>query len=430
MRSIHLCPSLLVSLCVLLSITPAQSRGGHAITPTYAPYNEIGRDFDPRWSPDGKQIMYVNFNNNMGDQLYVVPADGGTSKRLFNDNFIYGHPSWSPDGKLIAFSSNRGGQFQIWTAKPDGTNPMQLTSIKADYMGEPRWSPDGKSLAFVSFPGPRIWITSRAGGEPTPFANGQSPSWSPDGKRIAYSSVFLTSASVTIKAIVGEETRRLQSSTTEYLGLGVPQTVDWSPDGRRLLCTKLIEGAWQATIIAVEDDRAELTTSVNGSIFFPRWSPDGKQVVFSFEDTGHPPSIQISKTDFTDRRQVTLARSFTTAQLIRYQSADGLEVPSFVYISAKPVRRKRPAIVWLHGGLGGMSGNRFDAPIQYFIDQGFVVLAQNDRSSGGFGKKLAQFGNSPEKIIDDVAAGATYLRGLSLVDGSRVGVIALASVVF
>ena len=162
---------------------------------------------------------------------------------------------------------------------------------------------------------------------------------------------------------------------------------------------------------------------MNGSIFFPRWSSDGKQVVFSFEDTGHPPSIQISKTDFIDRRQVTLAQSFTTAQLIRYQSADGLEVPSFVYISAKPVRRKRPAIVWLHGGLGGMSGNRFDAPIQYFIDQGFVGLAPNYRSRGGFGKRLAQFGIAPRRSLTMLPLGATYLRGLSLVDGSRVGVI-------
>jgi dipeptidyl aminopeptidase/acylaminoacyl peptidase len=70
-----------------------------------------------------------------------------------------------------------------------------------------------------------------------------------------------------------------------------------------------------------------------------------------------------------------------------------------------------------------MSGNKFDAPIQYFVDQGFIVLAPNYRSSGGFGKALAQLGNSPEKIIDDIAAGAAYLKGLPQVDGSRVGVI-------
>jgi Tol biopolymer transport system component len=129
MRSIHWCLSLLLNVWVLLSIAPAQSPSGRT-KPSYAPYNDVARDFDPVWSPDGKQIIYISFNNNTGDQLYVVPADGGRPKRLFNDKFIYGHPSWSRDGKLIAFSSNRSGQFQISTSKPDGTNPVQLTSLR------------------------------------------------------------------------------------------------------------------------------------------------------------------------------------------------------------------------------------------------------------------------------------------------------------
>jgi eukaryotic-like serine/threonine-protein kinase len=57
-----------------------------------------------------------------------------------------------PDGR-IAFRSDRSGVSEIWIAKPDGSNPVRVTSMNGPLTGTPRWSPDGRYLAFDSRPG-------------------------------------------------------------------------------------------------------------------------------------------------------------------------------------------------------------------------------------------------------------------------------------
>ncbi|MGH2899507.1 MAG: TolB family protein, partial [Solirubrobacteraceae bacterium] len=58
-------------------------------------------------------------------------------------------PAWSPDGSRIAFLTNRDADFEIYTMKPDGSDPVRLTtSVGED--AHPSWSPDGSQIAFHS----------------------------------------------------------------------------------------------------------------------------------------------------------------------------------------------------------------------------------------------------------------------------------------
>ena len=103
-------------------------------------------------------------------------------------------PQFSPDGKRIAFTSDRSGNFEIWTCDHDGQNPMQLTSFRGPVTGTPRWSPDGRQLAFDSRPEGQahIYVGSAEGGTPrrvtieTP--EDVVPSWSRDGHWIYFAS--------------------------------------------------------------------------------------------------------------------------------------------------------------------------------------------------------------------------------------------------
>jgi Tol biopolymer transport system component len=80
---------------------------------------------------------------------------------------------------LIAFV--RSGN--IWTAKPDGTGQVRLTSDGKDQ--SPRWSPSGTRIAFER--NGQVWTMNANGSGPTPITPGHEPTWSPDGRSLAFS---------------------------------------------------------------------------------------------------------------------------------------------------------------------------------------------------------------------------------------------------
>ena len=112
---------------------------------------------DPQISPDGKQVVYqittVDLEGNKtSTALWLAATDGKTApKQLTNPNGKKdSHPRWSPDGKTILFESNRSGTYQLWTIRPfDGGEAQSITKVSTG-AGTALWSGDGKHIAFVS----------------------------------------------------------------------------------------------------------------------------------------------------------------------------------------------------------------------------------------------------------------------------------------
>ena len=114
------------------------------------------------------------------------------------------------------------------------------------------------------------------------------------------------------------------------------------------------------------------------------------------------------------------------AEVIRYKSFDGMDIPSILY---KPhqagTQKKAPALVWVHGGPGGQTRTGYSAFIQYLVNHGYVVLAVNNRGSSGYGKSFYaadDLKHGREPLWDCVEA-KKYLSALGYVDEQKIGII-------
>ena len=199
----------------------AETSTGKLTQFTYGP----GADTYPRWSPDGKKLLFLS-NGRQPDkktQLYVINLGGGEAQLVADTENGVSSPAWSPDGKSLLFTSkvwteekpesdvkritrirykfNNVGFFEgrrthLFTVKI-GAKPKQLTKGEYD-VNNPKWSHDGKSLTFITNMEPDqdtskvndIYSIPAKGGDPEKITdstyNISNHSHSPDGEYIAY----------------------------------------------------------------------------------------------------------------------------------------------------------------------------------------------------------------------------------------------------
>ncbi len=109
---------------------------------------------DPQFSPDGKKIVftvtqYFLEKGKSNSDIYLMNADGSNLRQLTYHPMSDFHPRWSPDGRRLLFLSNRGNGVQAWQLSMEGGDAQQLTDF-ATGVNDAQWSSDGKHLVFYS----------------------------------------------------------------------------------------------------------------------------------------------------------------------------------------------------------------------------------------------------------------------------------------
>ncbi|HNJ81969.1 MAG TPA: alpha/beta fold hydrolase, partial [Methanoregulaceae archaeon] len=118
--------------------------------------------------------------------------------------------------------------------------------------------------------------------------------------------------------------------------------------------------------------------------------------------------------------------NLTEAEVVRYASFDGLEIPAIYY---KPLtatkKNKVPAMVLVHGGPGGQAMTYYDPLIQYLVNHGYAVLDVNNRGSSGYGKSFFKMDdrNHGDKDLKDCIWGKKWLQTLEYIDSENIGII-------
>ena len=231
-------------------------------------------------------ILFATEEFGVPPQLSVVSPDGSGRRRLTTDGQEYGLPAISPDGQRIAFTrfTPEVNGFTIFVMNADGTGQTPVIHRSPYFDGEPVWSPDGNQLAFSSWkdgpfgPYPRIFVVNIDGtglrqlspdvDDNFEYAADFGVSWSPDGTRI----VFTRNGTLQVINVDG-------SGFTALPNEDGAQTPWWSPDGTRIAYASG-NPFGDIRIRNADGSNMVVVTTHPAQEFSPRWSPDGRQLVF------------------------------------------------------------------------------------------------------------------------------------------------------
>ena len=248
---------------------------------------------DPQVSPDGRHVAYVRQRGDvMKDaytgEIWLVTADGREQRPLVGGAAA---PRWSPDGRQLLYAAKADGGTQLFVHWLDGGATAQVTRV----LGKPShmaWSPDGGSIAFV-MPVPQ---------EPQPLAKPLTPpkgaEWAEPPKvieRLIYRADgegFLPDARrhVFVVSALGGTPRQLTSGPYDHDG-----PLAWTPDSRHLLVSanRHPDGEYDPANseiheIRVADGALRTLTSRQGPDQWPVLSPDGRHVAYlGYDDQRH-----------------------------------------------------------------------------------------------------------------------------------------------
>ncbi|WP_323846154.1 amidohydrolase family protein [Microbulbifer magnicolonia] len=260
-------------------------------------------------SPDGRTIIF----DMLGD-IYEMPIAGGEAKALTNEIAWNMQPRFSPDGKSIVFVSDRDGADNIWVMERNGDNLRQLTKEKENLLHSPNWSPDGQYLVarkgFMSgrsIAAGEIWMYHFGGGEGRQLKarlggdiaqkNIADPAFSPDGRYIYYS---IDTTPGTVWEYNKNSTQQIFAINRYDLQDGVEETFISgpggaiapvpSPDGRQLafirrqdnkttLFLKDLETGLETPVYSGLERDLQETFGSHGNYVQYDWMPDGESLV-------------------------------------------------------------------------------------------------------------------------------------------------------
>jgi dipeptidyl aminopeptidase/acylaminoacyl peptidase len=138
---------------------------------------------DPQWSPDGSRIAYTQNPTSKADDgnlsdIYTVSSDGGSPKKLVENEGPDNAPRWSPDGKWIAYLTRIGkptavGLNNLAIVSADGGTPRMVTAGFLYAGGAATWSNDGVTLFFTvpTRTTSQLFSVASAGGTPKQLTN-------------------------------------------------------------------------------------------------------------------------------------------------------------------------------------------------------------------------------------------------------------------
>lgn len=344
------------------------------------------------WSKEGDTFYYgSNERDPRFSDVYEMDVETFTPKMIFDNSEAYNFGGVSNNGKYIAFSKSiNTNDSDLFLYIRDDQSFFKINETQS-----------GNSAQNFSVDDTYLYYTTDVDGE----------------------------FSVAMRYDIANQTsEKVLEKDWDILGLGFShngkyRTVFINEDAANVL--EIIETASGNTL--------DLPDFENAFITGIQFSRDETMALLNVGGSHTPTNLYSYNLETKEHTKLTDVlndeinpEDLVAAEIIRYPSFDGLDIPSVYY---KPhnasADNPAPALVWVHGGPGGQSRQGFSSLIQYLVNHGYAVLAVNNRGSSGYGKTFFQLDdqNHGEGDLQDCIEGKNWLAEQPEIDGEKIGII-------
>lgn len=442
-----------------------------------------GKATFPRWSPDGKSLIFIGTESETS-RLYLFDSNGGGVTPVTPDGqYVQGAPAWSPDGSSIAYTTIHKPQEngcvhritkRIFKSEGLGyidnvswhlhiANIAQRKSRRIElggmFVAQPAYSPCGKHLLFLgadagvgyaSFNGLKLYRMELSGGRPTQLLDDHwfvsSAAWSPCGKRIVFAGDYRSGLPVPMARLWvvnadGTNPQCRSKNSIGNLGLRIHHDMPtWGtsqnniltvPDSSHAYVTMVKRGCAEISRISLDGpESCEAVAAGPRTCVTMDANTATGQLLYCASNMHMPWELYLSDPAGEAERRITQLNDDVLAQWpalkfqhLEYESKDGVPLEGW-HLQRADRQGPQPTIMFVHGGPMLAVGHVFRFDFHLLAANGYAVLFANFRGSCGYGEPFmhAIGGDFGARGYPDHMATVDTAISLELADPDRLGV--------
>lgn len=400
-------------------------------------------------SPVDNRIVFgrdAGGNENM--QLFLLDPDTGEEYPLTagHKDAMHLPGAWSADGRQITFAANRWrkGLFDIYVQAIDSDDEAEMIwhSESPGFPYFSQFTPDGGRVAFS-----RVNSTFNHDLVEVEVSSGIFRVFADFEHDIRYGGLAYSKDGTMLYVLTDEDSdflylAQINRETDEMTVLAAPEwdveLLCLSPDGRLLAYVVNVEGSSELYLYDLETMTSHRALGVEGVISALAFRPDCSGLAYVQNVATRNNSIYLwdlqQPAATAAIRPLTRAahggiplESFVAPELIHYPTfdteADGTprQIPAWLY---RPPGKTAdiPVIVYVHGGPASQFRPEFFDWMQYFVHNGYAILAPNVRGSTGYGRRYTAMDDVEKRMdsVKDLAYAAQWIKAQPEFDGARI----------
>jgi acylaminoacyl-peptidase len=392
------------------------------------------------WSPDGQQLAFQMFVADKNEPLAIPPPAPKGAK-------------WAPGAKVIETMPYRAdgegyletGRNHLFVVSADGGTSRQITNGDYDHNGPLAWTPDGKRIIFSAnrrenaehYPfEAELWAITVADGQLAKLTDRDgpdvAPTISPDGRQIAYrgfdnQKLSSQDFNVYVMDLESGQSRNLTADfdrsvdAVQWAGSSSSLLVRYEDSGRSHIGSLSLKGAIKSlandvggTTIGRPYNSGSFSVATNGAYAYTAGRADRPADVAAGRGSRAPSRLTSLNDDLFSHKKLGEVEEVTWLSSVGDYEIQGWLVTPPDFDPGK----KYPLILEIHGGPHTAYGPHFSTEVQLYAAAGYVVLYANPRGSTSYGREFTEeiHHRYPGEDYDDLISGVDAVIAKGFVD--------------